>query len=96
MIPALRCTAAAVLALLAGCAYTFFPKDRPNDDRLTCADIQEELAATESTINRGFVKEWGPYLRGPEIWPDRTRSRNSAIERNKVLQSLRGDRCQVG
>jgi hypothetical protein len=83
----------AFLTIPAGCSYTFFAKNGPNDDRLTCADIEQELAATENTINRGFLKEWGPYVRGAEIWPDRTRSRNSAIERNKVLQSLRGDRC---
>ena len=83
---------ASFLTLTAGCSYTFF-HNGSNDDRLSCADIEQELAATERAINRGFWEEWGPALRGPEMWPERVRSRNSAIERNKVLRSLRRDRC---
>jgi hypothetical protein len=97
----------AVLALLAACEYPYFLKTQFNDTQLSCEEIDQQVAETQKAIDRRFLEEYGPLTGGiaggivvggavpigRELNNDRRASRASAIERQKVLLSLRAQKC---
>lgn len=93
----------AALILLTGCEYPYFLRTRYNDSQLSCEEIKQQIAAVDQVIDRGFAEEYGPLLQGLPVVigipvgttlnEDRRASKASAIERRKVLLSLKSEQC---
>jgi hypothetical protein len=94
------------LVLLTGCEYPYYLKSRFNDPQLSCEEIEQQITETQKVIDRGFVEEYGPVVAGfagsvlvgeggvgSTLNDDRRTSRASAVERRKVLLSLRSEKC---
>jgi hypothetical protein len=91
----LALTLASIVPLLVGCGYRFFPEKRWNDERLSCAEIDQQISEVDEELNRGFWREWGlqwHWLFDHGLHSQRQESRASAERRKSRLLVLKDER----